>query len=129
MANALGRTMLGVFEKRDITWGDVGSGFLLHLKNRNVSLRKCVRRAYDERCFGDGEVYDNRRFDAPIHATTVDGRNITIAFGKNGTNRAGHILVADGHVSGNSFYGNVRPKGHDHLDSNGVFHADRGRSS
>lgn len=130
MSTTLGRVMLGVFEKRNITWGDVGKGLLLHLRSgRRMSARKCVRAAYDERCFGDGEVYDNRMFDAPIHATTEDGRRITVAFGKPGTGRAGHMLVADGHVSGSSFYGNTRPKGHDHLGPDGVLHADRGRSS
>lgn len=122
--------MLGVFEKRDITWGDVGRGLVIHFKSgRSVPMRKCVRAAYDERCFGNGEVYDNRMFDAPIHAVTEHGRKITIAFGKAGTRRANDILVADGHVSSSSFYGNARPKGHDHLGADGVFYADRRRSS
>lgn len=127
--STLGKMMLGAFETRDITWGDIGRGLLLHYKSgRRMSARKCVQAAYDERCFGNGEVYDNRTFNAPIHATTEGGRAITIAFGKDGTSRAGQILVADGHVSGSSFYGNCRPKGHDHLGPDGVFHADRGRS-
>ena len=121
--------------RRKVTFGDFVRGAVASIRDGNgmnpLQTQRYVNRAHDVRTFGDGESHDNRTFDAPVHATTEDGRPITIAFGKPGTSRANQILIADGHLSAEVFYknGRSRDKGHDHLTSDGVFIADRGRSS
>lgn len=141
MATTLGKALLGFREERPITWGDVGRGLLYYIKLRGskeaLSVKKGIQLACDERCFGDGEVYDNRTFAAPVYAITYDGKLITIALGKPGTSRAGQMLVADGHIELHTFYGGKLAralgyklaKGHDHFGSDGTLHNDRGSTS
>lgn len=94
-------------------------------------MQRLINRAHDARNFGNGEVFYSRTFEAPVHALTENGQKVTVAFGKPGTSRDGHLLIADGHLSGDAFYRNARSKdkGHDHIGSDGKFYSDRGRSS
>lgn len=65
--------------------------------------------------FGTGEVYGDRNWSEPVHATTLEGRPMTVPFGRGP--RDGQTLVAPGHVSAQSFYGTHKDgkKGHDHF--------------
>jgi hypothetical protein len=77
-----------------------------------------VRNAQAEReqkqAFGTGEVGGDRSWTQPVHATTQDGRPVTISFGKG--SREGQTLVCDGHVNRDTFYQLAKDgkKGHDH---------------
>ncbi|HEX6258865.1 MAG TPA: hypothetical protein VFZ48_05285 [Candidatus Saccharimonadales bacterium] len=72
------------------------------------------------RCnFGSGDpVYDSRTSTAPVHATTTDGQEVTVSFGK-GSNE-NELFIADGHVEDpKEFWGEHGVKGHDHFFGNG----------
>jgi len=95
-----------------------------------------IRAARDQRVaaerdiqFGSGEAYGDKSWSEPLHATTKDGRAITVSFGRGG--REGHTLICDGHVSSASFYDNHSDgkKGHDHYFVDGRPAADRARYS
>lgn len=73
--------------------------------------------------FGNGEVGGDNRWTSPVHASTEDGRDVTVSFGKN--SRDGHTLISKGHVSGDRFYSS---KGHDHFGPNGESYGDRSAS-
>lgn len=75
--------------------------------------------------FGNGEVPEKSNFTGPVHATTRDGRQITIAYRK-GNQR--EYLVADGHVGYDSFYAKAKHKSHDHF-VDGAIVADRNAST
>jgi hypothetical protein len=98
LGNTLGRVMLGVFEKRDITWGDLGSGFLLHLKNRDASLRKCVRAVYDKRTASTG-WQDGGAVDGQPARVRQRGDRVEALHGgpgKPNDDGHGHIVSNDG---------------------------------
>jgi hypothetical protein len=100
-----------------------------------LSTMREINIAHDERvasernsAFGAGTVGGNRNWEAPFHATTREGRLVTVSFGK-GT-RAGETLICDGHVDLDTFYGNKNlriAKGHDHFDATGSYAAKRGK--
>ena len=123
-----------MFRRRKVTLGDFVSGAFASLRNGTIAnpliTQKFINRAHDLRTFGNGESHESRTFDAPVHALTEDGREVTVAFGKHGTSREGHLLIADGHLTGDNFYRNARSrqKGHDHIGPDGTHYADRGRS-
>ena len=79
--------------------------------------------------FGAGEAYGDRNWSEPLHATTQDGRPVTVSFGRGP--RTGETLICDGHVSAQQFYerGKDGLKGHDHYLVDGRPAADRARYS
>lgn len=94
-------------------------------------------KAHDERikheernkAMGTGEVGGGRNWSPPVHATTQDGRPVTVSFGQG--SREGDTLIADGHVDFDTFYERRRDglKGHNHYLVNGdqAGGIDRGR--
>lgn len=78
--------------------------------------------------FGNGEVGGDNSWTSPVYGTTADGNPVTVSFGQE--SRTGQTLIADGHISGSTFYsGSGSSKGHDHFGPNGEPFADRGRYS
>jgi hypothetical protein len=78
--------------------------------------------------FGDGETAGSRNWDPPVYATTADGHQVTVSFGR-GT-RKGQTLICDGHVSMSTFYKSSKAgKGHDHylVDGTRASKDERGR--
>lgn len=60
-----------------------------------------------------------------MYGTTADGKPVTVSFSD-----SGHTGIANGHVSGASYYkkdSRGRNIGHDHYGPNGEIHADRGK--
>lgn len=81
---------------------------------------KAQRTARQERQFGNGQVFGNNNWTAPLWATRTTGDEITISFGL-GKNE-GQVLVANGHITTSSqFYTNAKKeKEHDHLLADGT---------
>ena len=80
--------------------------------------------------FGNGEIGGDNSWTPPVHATTADGRPVTVSFGQGG--RTGHTLIADGHVSGSEFYhrdADADEKGHDLYGPHGESFGDYGKYS
>jgi hypothetical protein len=89
-------------------------------------IRRASKQVRQERLMGSGAVGGDRNWRAPVHATLDNGRPITISYGTG--SRRGEYLVADGHVSFNSFYSKASAQRHDHF-KNGKIVKDRGASS
>lgn len=91
-------------------------------------IRKAAKQVRAERAFGSGDERSggNRNWTPPVHATTSNGRPITVSFGRGA--RSGDYLVADGHVGMSSFYSVAKAQGHDHF-AGGRIVKDRGASS
>ena len=90
------------------------------------AVRKYAKQVKSEREFGSGSSGGGRNWTAPVHASLDNGRPITISFGIG--NRAGHYLVADGHVTMQSFYDKANEQRHDHF-KNGKILGDRRAST
>lgn len=91
-----------------------GQGMNPLATNRYVNAAHDARIAQErEDAFGTGENGGDRHWTEPVHAATLDGRPVTISFGRGG--RAGQTLVADGHIGFADFYRRGKAgKGHDH---------------
>jgi hypothetical protein len=125
--------------RRKITFGDWMKGAGQSLRSGNgmspLTTQKFVNAAHDdrmaqehERAFGSGEVGGDRNWTKPVHATTAEGRPVTISFGLGP--RDGQTLVCDGHVGMQDFYARSQPgKGHDHylVDGTRASKIDRNR--
>lgn len=110
---------------------------LLHGTGMNPAAgMKEIAAVHDERmrrernnAFGNGQIGgDQRNWQPPFHATTKDGRPVTVSFGKG--SRTGNTLICDGHVDFSTFYGNRSlqiVKGHDHFLNDGSYGANRGK--
>ncbi|WP_124258654.1 hypothetical protein [Rhodococcus ruber] len=109
--------------------GNYGMGTPLERADRIKAGRKEAERRERERQFGNGDVYGDRNWSAPVHAATRDGRPVTVSFGQGP--RAGETLICDGHVGVTEFYERKRDgqKGHDHylVDGRPANDIDRGR--
>ncbi|MBF6185072.1 hypothetical protein [Nocardia farcinica] len=97
--------------------GPLGMGTPLERADRvKAGKAEAARRAQVERAaqFGAGEAYGDRNWTAPVHASTRDGRPVTVSFGLGP--RDGQTLICDGHVNAAQFYEKKRDglKGHDH---------------
>lgn len=115
--------------RRKITLGDWLRGAGQSLRSGNgmspLTTNRLVNAAHDERVarereqgFGTGDVGGDRNWTPPVHGTTLEGRQVTISFGRG--RRAGQTLVSDGHVGMTEFYKNNKSgKGHDHYLVNG----------
>ncbi len=80
--------------------------------------------------FGNGEIGGDNSWTPPVHATTADGRPVTVSFGQGG--RDGHTLIADGHISGSEFYhrdADADEKGHGHYGPHGESFGNYGKYS
>lgn len=65
--------------------------------------------------FGTGTTAGgNANYTAPVHGTTLDGRPVTISFGRG--EKFNQTLVCDGHVDMQTFYARrTSHTGHDHF--------------
>lgn len=88
------------------------------------SLEQAQKDPYERDPVPNGDKNWNGR----VYGTDGDGRFVTAAFGREGTSREGHSLIAEGHNSDFSFYDKDSDgvKGHDHLLPDGR-KVDRGR--
>lgn len=104
-----------------------GGSFSATLSEIN-KVKKEREAAEKDLLFGDGEQYGNENWEPPVHATTLDGKPVTVSFGKG--RRAGHTLIADGHVTRTSFYDNHRDglPGHDHYLVDGAIGSRKDRN-
>jgi hypothetical protein len=59
---------------------------------------------------GDGNLWHGR-----VYGVDERDREVTVAFGRDGTTREDHTMIADGHVPDRSFYDLNGEKGHDHI--------------
>lgn len=121
---------------RKYTLGDALLGMLRSLfngtgMNHGATMRQ-INAAHDERerrqKFGTGASGGDSSWEPPFHATTRDGRPVTVSFGKG--SRKGQTLICDGHVDFHTFYNDKRTrvvKGHDHFLADGSFGADRSK--
>ena len=121
---------------RKYTLGDTLLGMVRSLfngtgMNQGATMRE-IRAAHDERQrrqqFGTGApgAGGDRSWEPPFHATTRDGRPVTVSFGRG--SRTGQTLICDGHVDFHTFYNDKKTrvvKGHDHYLKDGSFGADR----
>jgi hypothetical protein len=72
---------------------------------------------------GDGKLWHSR-----VYGVDERGEKVTIAFGREGGTRAGHVMIADGHVHGAQFYEDeTGAKGHDHIGPGPGKDANRGQ--
>lgn len=111
------------------TWRSIKHGTAGDVSATQAEVRAARReRELQERDlqFGAGEAFGDRNWQPPVHATTKTGKPVTVAFGKGP--RQGDVLICDGHVSRETFYGSARvEKGHDHFHADGGAAADRGK--
>jgi len=72
----------------------------------------------------------DRHWEAPVHGTDSEGRDVTVSFGRTGSDREGETLISDGHLTSDGFYGRDASgdKLHDHSHGDGTYE-DRGRYS
>ncbi|HVV71957.1 MAG TPA: hypothetical protein VHI52_10730 [Verrucomicrobiae bacterium] len=109
--------------RRKVSAGDWLRGAAASMRNGTASnpfaTQKHINAAHDERMarmerdFGNGKVGGDRNWTSPVHGTTLEGRPVTIAFGKGV--KEGQTLVADGHIGMRAFYAKRHTGlGHDH---------------
>lgn len=107
--------------------GYLGSTLAERMARVNAGRKEARRRELNAE-FGTGEVACDDHWTPPVHATTRDGKPVTVSFGRGP--RAGQTLICDGHVDLATFYEKrAGGKGHDHYLVDGKAANDRGRYS
>ena len=93
-----------------------------------VAENACQRDPYDNDVLPEG---DGKLWEARVYGTDEQGREVTVAFGIEGTTREDHVLISDGHIEGWQFYSQDESgvKNHDHVGPGPGPDAVRGRYS